>query len=519
MRLRLTFKTGAHRGHVLEFDAPRTLTLGRSSQADVQVYDERISRKHCALRVDQQGVRVKDLGSGNGTFLNGAEIRETTVAQGDVLMIGKTEVELRLVDDAPLPGKPWNPGVPSPTMVPSYAQPGAAYPHIAGGAPLPPAGPGSPAHPQAQPSPLSGSGNKPPPAMPTVQAGTMRAASPPTQASPGTPGMPLSPVNQMRETRRTPAKTCALCNEVIPPHEEPLATALRGRLLCQRCTPRVEIPNYKIERTLGEGAMGVVYMAQDLRRNLRVALKVLKVRGELTADARARFIREASTAAELDHPHIVRVIDLGEAPPFLFFVMEFVQGRSLKSWIDEHGALPLPHVVRIAAQIGLALEHAHAKNIIHRDLKPENVLVLDDGVAKLADFGLAKNMMSSGASGLTRPGDGLGTLPYMPPEQIEDALNADHRADIYSFGATIYHMLTGRPPFVGRTTLDYFRQIRDSAPPALSSFRQDIPRVLETLVERSLQKKPEARFQSVTDMLRILQQFVKTEFDTRQTAS
>ncbi|MCW8141566.1 MAG: serine/threonine protein kinase, partial [Planctomycetota bacterium] len=314
-------------------------------------------------------------------------------------------------------------------------------------------------------------------------------------------------------------KACAMCREPIDPATAHLAVEHRGRVLCARCTPRIEVPGYQLERTLGEGAMGVVYLARDLRQNIPVALKVLKVRGEITPDMRARFFREATTAAELQHRHIVQVLHMGEAPPFLYFVMEYVRGRSLKAWIDEHRMLPLPSVVRIAVQVGLALDHARERHIVHRDLKPENILVQDDGLAKLADFGLAKNILTSGTSGLTRPGDGLGTLPYMPPEQIEDALNADHRSDIYSFGATIYHMLTGELPFKGRTTLEYFKMIRDGAPRPINQFRQDVPRVIEILVEKAMAKRPEDRFQQVGDMLRILQQFLRTEFDTRQTAS
>jgi predicted Ser/Thr protein kinase len=470
MRLRLSFRTGAHRGHVLEFDPPRTLILGRSSQADIQIYDERISRKHCAVRVEPQGARVKDMGSGNGTYLNGVEVRETVIADGDVLVLGKTEIEMRYVVDpaasAQAQARPSPPLAAAPSPAAQQIPPTMA-PAYAGGTPQPWAAATGPA---SAPSPLTG-------------------------------------------------RQCAMCQEPIDAANAHLAVEHRGRVLCYRCTPRVEVPGYQVERTLGEGAMGVVYLARDLKQNIPVALKVLKVRGEITAEARARFFREAATAAQLDHRHIVKVLNMGEAPPFLFFVMEYVRGKSLKTWIDEHGRLPLPSVVRIAAQVGLALEHARERHIVHRDLKPENILVQDDGVAKLADFGLAKNVLTSGTSGLTRPGDGLGTLPYMPPEQIEDALNADHRSDIYSFGATIYHMLVGEPPFKGRTTLEYFKMIREQPPKPISSVRQDVPRVIEILVEKALAKKPDERFQQVGDMLRILQQFLRTEFDTRQTAS
>jgi predicted Ser/Thr protein kinase len=492
MRLRLSFRTGAHRGHVLEFDPPRTLILGRSSQADLQIYDERISRRHCAIRVDPQGARLKDLGSGNGTFLNGAEVRETTVADGDVLTIGKTEVEMRYVEAATAPGA-------------FGAQPGRPQ-----GQPAP--APPSQQQQQQQPLPANI-----PTMAPSYALGMPAAAIPGLPAPGGPPGWAAPP------TQWAPSpligKTCAMCSELIDPAMAHLAVEHRGRVLCARCTPRIEVPGYQLERTLGEGAMGVVYLARDLRQNMPVALKVLKVRGEITPEVRARFFREATTAAQLEHRHIVKVINMGEVPPFLYFVMEYVRGRSLKAWIDEHKKLPLPSVVKISVQVGLALEHARERHIVHRDLKPENILVQDDGLVKLADFGLAKNILTSGTSGLTRPGDGLGTLPYMPPEQIEDALNADHRSDIYSFGATIYHMLTGEPPFKGRTTLEYFKMIRDQPPRPISQVRNDVPRVIEILVEKALAKRPEDRFQQVGDMLRILQQFLRTEFDTRQTAS
>jgi hypothetical protein len=506
VRLRLSFRTGAHRGHVLEFDPPRTLILGRSSQADLQIYDERISRRHCAIRVDPQGGRVKDLGSGNGTFLNGVEVRETVIAEGDVLTIGRTEIELRYLDAAPGPSPfasaaPAQP--PPPAPVGAAPQPFAPAPAPFAGGPFGPAP--APLPPTMAPAYALGAGG---PFGGGPFGGPGQVA--PTAASPGLPPLPPSPLI---------GRPCAMCGEPIDAEGAALAVEHRGRVLCGRCTPRVEVPGYKLERTLGEGAMGVVYLARDLKLNIPVALKVLKVRGEITTEARARFFREAATAAQLDHRHIVKVLNMGEAPPFLFFVMEFVRGRSLKAWIDEHRALPLPSVVRIAVQVGLALEHARERHIVHRDLKPENILVQDDGLAKLADFGLAKNVLASGASGLTRPGDGLGTLPYMPPEQIEDALNADHRSDIYSFGATIYHMLTGEPPFRGRTTLEYFKMIREQTPRPISQFRGDVPRVLEILVEKALAKRPEDRFQQVGDMLRILQQFLRTEFDTRQTAS
>jgi len=453
MRLKLVFRNGHHRGHTLEFEAPRTLVLGRSSQADVQIYDERISRRHCAIRLEPDGVRVKDLNSGNGTYVNGVEVRETAMTQGDVLLLGRTEVEIHTLPSteklASTQTMPWR-GAP-PRGVPNAASFSARQT----------------------------TADQPPPA----------------------------------------SVTCAFCQNPIPPAHMHMAVEHRGRYLCARCAPRIEVPGYEIEKPLGEGAMGVVYLAQCKRRNIPVALKVLKTRGEVSPEDRRRFIREASTAAELEHRNIVRVLDLGEAPPYLFYVMEFVHGRSLKEWIKEHGALPLPSVLRIAVQVALALEHAREHNIVHRDIKPENILVQHDGLAKVTDFGLAKNMMTAGVSNLTRPGDGLGTLPFMPPEQIENALYADHRSDIYSFGASIYNMLTARPPFQAKTTLDFFNKIREEPPTPIATFRTDVPRVIQVMIEKALAKKPEDRYQQVGEMLGLLQQFLRTEFDTRQTAT
>jgi hypothetical protein len=444
MRVRLRFRNGPHQGHVLEFEAPRTIVLGRSSQVDVQVYDERISRRHCAIRIEHEKARIKDMKSGNGTFVNGVEVRETALADGDLLLLGRTEVEI--------------------TIVPA----------------------------------------------------TERLAS----ADATVPWGPAPKTFSARQTTADqPFATCAFCQNPIPPDQLERATEHRGRYLCPRCAPRIEVPGYDIERPLGEGAMGVVYLARCQRRNIHCALKVLKTRGELSQEDRARFIREASTTAELDHKNIVKVIDLGEAPPYLFYVMEYIQGRSVKAIIKEHGPLALPHALRIAGQVAAAIDHAHKHNIVHRDIKPENILVQNDGLAKLTDFGLAKNIMTAGVSNLTRPGDGLGTLPFMPPEQIENALYADNRSDIYSFGATVYNMLTGQPPFKGRTTLEYFKRIREEMPTPIGRFRKDVPRVIQVMIDKCLAKKQQDRYQQISDILAMLQQFAKDKFDSRQTAT
>ena len=429
LRLRLSFQSGHHRGQSFEFTSPRTLVLGRSTQSDVQIYDQRISRRHCAIKLEDGRARIKDLGTANGTLLNGSVIRETQLASGDRLTLGETELEVHLRrDDPPIP-----------------------------------------------------------------------------------PTEPLKAVG--------PAEYCALCQAAISADHLALANRRKGKVLCHTCSPPLLVPGYRLEKKLGEGAMGIVYLAHDEKRQCLVALKVLKSRGEIDGETRARFAREINTSAQLTHPNVVRVLDCGEAKPHLYYTMEFVPGKSLKAYIEQHGALPLPSVLRVSVQIADALEHARVNNVVHRDVKPENVIVQADGHAKLADFGLAKNVLSSGASGLTRPGDGLGTLPYMPPEQIADAVYADHRSDVYSLGASIYHMLTGQTPFRAKTPVAFFKLIREETPQPISEFRKDVPFVLIRMIEKSMAKSVDDRYQTVADMAMIMRQFLQSEFDSRQTAS
>ncbi|MBL4847658.1 MAG: protein kinase [Planctomycetes bacterium] len=429
LRLKLQFRTGHHRGQTLEFESPRTLVLGRSTQSDVQIYDGRISRRHCAIKLEGDRALIKDLGTVNGTLLNGGPIRESQLTHGDLLVLGGTEVEIQLIRE--------------------------------------------------------------------------RVDIPPTE--------PLQAVG--------PAEYCAICSKPVPADDLALANRHKGKPLCLTCSPPIEVPGYRLEKKLGEGAMGVVYMALNESTSKLVALKVLKARGEVDGETRARFAREVNTAAQLTHPNIVKVLDCGEVTPHLYYTMEFVPGKSLKAYIEQHGALPLPSVLRVSVQVAEALEHAREHNVVHRDVKPENIIVQNDGHAKLADFGLAKNVLSSGASGLTRPGDGLGTLPYMPPELIADAVYADHRCDVYSLGASIYHMLTGQTPFTAKTPVAFFRLIREETPKPITEFRKDVPYVLTRMIEKSMAKSPDDRYDTVADMAMIMRQFLQSEFDSRQTAS
>ncbi len=205
---------------------------------------------------------------------------------------------------------------------------------------------------------------------------------------------------------------------------------------------------YEIERELGHGGMATVYLAKDLRHSRVVAIKVLNPDIALAIGGE-RFVREIAIAAQLQHPHILTLIDSGEADGFLYYVMPYVQGESLRSKIARDGALPASEATRLFREIVDALAHAHKHGMVHRDIKPDNVMI-SDRHALVVDFGVAKAMKGAKIqSGVTTAGTSLGTPAYMAPEQIAAEPDVDGRADIYSVGVVAYEMLTGKPPFTG----------------------------------------------------------------------
>jgi serine/threonine-protein kinase len=204
---------------------------------------------------------------------------------------------------------------------------------------------------------------------------------------------------------------------------------------------------YRVERQLGEGGMATVYLAQDLKHERRVALKVL--RPELAAVIGAeRFLSEIKTPANLQHPHILALFDSGEADSFLYYVMPFIDGETLREKLDREKQLGVAEAVRIARDVGDALDYAHRQGVIHRDIKPSNIL-LHDGRPVVADFGIALAISAAGGGRMTETGLSLGTPHYMSPEQASADRDLSARSDVYSLGCVLYEMLAGQPPHTG----------------------------------------------------------------------
>ena len=267
-----------------------------------------------------------------------------------------------------------------------------------------------------------------------------------------------------------------------------LNTALEGR--------------YAIERELGEGGMATVYLAEDLKHNRKVALKVLKP--DLAAVVGAeRFLAEIETTANLTHPHILPLHDSGEADGFLFYVMPYLEGDTLRDRIDREKQLPVDEAVALASKVAGALQHAHEHGVIHRDIKPANILI-QDGEPVVADFGIALALGVAGGTRLTETGLSVGTPFYMSPEQATGDQVVGASTDTYALGSVLYEMLVGDPPYPGNTAQAVLGKIIAGEPVSAAKHRPSVPANVDAAVRRALERLPADRFTSAQDFVRAL---------------
>jgi len=270
--------------------------------------------------------------------------------------------------------------------------------------------------------------------------------------------------------------------------------------MAEPADPRLgtEIAGYRIEERIGRGGMGVVYRAQHMNLQRRAAIKIIAPEFADTKGFRSRFIREARIAAALQHPNIVTVYDAGQSGQTLYIAMQFIRGSDLSAILNEEGRLRPYRAIDVCRQVASALDAAHGMALIHRDVKPGNVLI-EGRRAYLTDFGLTKRSGGS-KSGLTQAGELVGTIHYVAPEQIEGG-DVDARTDVYSLACLLFHCLTGHVPFERETDVAVIYAHLSEAPPKLTDVRPELPAGLDAVVAKGLDKSPERRFQSCSDLM------------------
>jgi serine/threonine-protein kinase len=279
-------------------------------------------------------------------------------------------------------------------------------------------------------------------------------------------------------------------------------TGPEGTVIISEGAARPTLGRYQIEKELGRGAMGTVFLGKDPKINRFVAIKTLsldEVDASRLTEVRERFFREAESAGRLNHPNIVTIYDAGEDQDLGYIAMEVLDGKDLKEWCAKDHLLPVKQVLEILADVADALDYAHSQNVVHRDIKPANIMLQKDGTVKVTDFGIARITTSS----KTQTGVLLGTPSYMSPEQIASA-KVDGRSDIFSLGVVLFEMLTGEKPFQSDNPATLMFQIAQERHPSVLTIRPDLPAACEAIIDKALQKDAAQRYQRASEMAEAL---------------
>ena len=330
---------------------------------------------------------------------------------------------------------------------------------------------------------------------PAMRRTVVTAVEEPPESAPPTPYTSLREISRAIEARR----------------EEPTRAEAADLLLGRSKRPaRPHLGRYELERELGRGAMGTVFLGRDPRINRVVAIKAIPIVDEFAendlAEARIRFFREAEMAGRLKHPGIVTVHDAGEDGGIAWIAMEYVRGRVLSEFAVPERLLPPMQVLEICARVADALDYAHTENVIHRDIKPANVIFDPVSLAaKITDFGIARLTDSSA----TRTGVVLGTPSFMSPEQLE-ARNVTGRSDLFSLGVTLFQLLAGQLPFRADSITGLMDKIANAPHPPMRSIRPDLPPCVSAIVDRALMKEQAMRFATAGEMARALRGCART---------
>jgi serine/threonine-protein kinase len=478
MRISLAVEEGPHKGQRFEFDQHDNFIVGRSDRARFRlpVKDKCISRIHFMIEMNPPQCRLIDMGSTNGTRVNGQKVTTVDLKDGDRITAGATVLVVTVSGGEDRPDS-------SPETFVSQSD--SNYVLSLGSQDArsvsPPGSPGPTVDHPAQ----ARTGPRPSGPVP----GGCRVCAAPVMGI----GSATSGEHTMADADAIPL--CPSCRELIRAHPQ-------------------SIPGYQIVRELGRGGMGVVYLAIRVVDGGVVALKTIKPAIAASKVETERFLREAQILSELDHPNIVSFHEMGETDGVFHFAMNYVKGiDAARLQKQQRGPLPIARAVGLVCQLLQALDYAHAKGFVHRDIKPANMLVTQEGgrdVVKLSDFGLGRIYQTTKMSGLTMNGDLGGTAPFMAPEQVTELRNARPPVDQYSAGATLYKLLTDRYIYdLPNTVHQQVMKILLEDPMPIRERRPDLPEGLAEIIHRSLAREPQARFANVKEMRRALTPFAR----------
>lgn len=426
-----------------------TVILGRGNEATYQIKSSALSRRHCQIIATHSGIYVNDCGSLNGTHVNLTQITKPTILHNnDQVQLGPIILQIEISANT------CNTPMTSPKQIIKV--------------------------PEKPPARVTGS------------------------------------THLMDDS---PSYFCSKCNRQLSKKDidNRMGIKKENEAYCISCFcsgagnfPTIE--KFRIIQKLGSGGMGDVYEAIQITMQRPVAFKVMRGLENASEQQVLRFFREARTGGRLSHPNIVNFIDAGKVKKACYIAMELVSGTDVRKILENKGPIPYKEALRIAYYIAKALEYAYNKHtVVHRDIKPENVLIDNDDVVKLTDFGLAKSLEEAGLSGITKSQTGVGTLFYMSPEQIADARFADQRADIYSLGVSLYEMITNEKPFFSTQMMPLVNKIRYSEPKPIQEIIPNVPNEICKIISRAMCKEADDRYQNPREIVKIIKPYIQEE--------
>ncbi len=498
--------------------AGRPVTVGRSVTSSIQVRDLKMSRVHFELSVADGIAVITDLGSKNGTFVNGKRVASTALREGDIIQVGYSKFKYH-------EGEPGEPAGAAKELHPTrMVQPAAK------------------SHPSARPATKTLSSAKPAtmvqppaglepktqqPAKPAVMASTTthRTTIPPVLKPPSPPQPPpvgVSSRPQVPQSESTPEQTiadsigivldvsvrpladgeaaCCSCRQPVTARElkTAVATSVCGQVCCAKCIvsdPLLgrTVAGYRIDVRLGRGTWATTYKAEQLSMARPVVLRVIGSEVAANHDTIERFLVAVKLGGQISHPNLARIYDIGHTNDVCYVSVEYVDGETVRQRLNAKTTFPIEKAVHIIAEVSGALEIAHQRNMFHRDIRPSNIVLNEDNVPKLIGLGFTKSMEDAAAAGSVRLKRAADAVLYWPPECIENPALANQQADVYSLGAVCYAMIAGTAPFEPASPADLVSAIRSAKPKPLSALRDGVPRRLSTAIAKAMAKDPADR--------------------------